>query len=352
MATVVQFTSPGEVELVDCPAPELASGMMRVRTFYSGISAGTELTAYRGSNPYVTKHWDVGQRLFVDGEPSFSYPVAGWGYSEVGQVVELGPDTAGVAVGDVVHGIWGHRSEAVLPAARLAAQRLPQGVPALSGVFFRVGAIALNAVLAADVQLGDRVVVFGQGVIGLLATRLAVLSGARVAAVDALPRRRQLAAAMGAERTWDVAPDGGVGAQVRSWTGGSGADTAIELSGNDRALHEAIRSVVADGTVVASGFYQGGAEHLRLGEEFHHNRVRIVASQIGGTPVRLGDRWDHARLLAVFGEQLQRGAVDPTPLVTDVLDAADVATGFAKLDAGDPDVLQVVLRFAEPGSVR
>lgn len=351
MPTVVQFTSPRKVELVECPPAELVPGTARVRTFYSGISAGTELTAYRGSNPYVTKHWDADRRLFLDGTPSFTYPVSGWGYSEVGQVIELGPDAGGVAVGDMVYGIWGHRSEAVLPAGRLSAQRLPESVPAISGVFFRVGAIALNAVLAADVELGDRIVIFGQGVIGLLATRLAVLSGAHVAAVDALPRRRELAVAMGAEQVWDVSPDDGVGAEVRRWSG-CGADAAIELSGNDRALHEAIRSVVADGTVVASGFYQGGAEHLRLGEEFHHNRVRIVASQIGGTPVRLGARWDHARLLAVFGEQLRRGAVDPIALVTDVLDAADVATGFAKLDAGDPDTLQVVLRFAEPGDVR
>ena len=138
--------------------------------------------------------------------------------------------------------------------------------------------------LAADVRLGDRVAVFGQGVIGLLATRLATLAGAEVVAVDALPRRLEAARAMGAVETVAADAPGGAGAAVRAWSGG-GVDAAIELSGNDRALHEAIRSVVVEGTVVASGFYQGGAEHLRLGEEFHHNRVRIVASQISGTPV-------------------------------------------------------------------
>ena len=347
VATVVQFSSPGTVELVECSPATLTPGMVRVRTWYSGVSAGTELTAYRGSNPYVTKHWDTEQRLFVDGAPSFAYPVAGWGYSEVGEVVELGPEASGLQVGDVVYGIWGHRSEAVVAADRLAAQKLPAGVDPLHGVFFRVGAIALNAVLAADVQLGDRLVVFGQGVIGLLATRLAVLSGAHVAAVDGIRRRRELAAGFGAEATWDVAPEGGVGALARQWCGG-GADAAIELSGNYRALHEAIRSVATEGTVVASGFYQGGADALRLGEEFHHNRVRIVASQIGGTPVRLGDRWNHARLLRVFGEQLSRGTIQPGPLVTDIVDADQVGAVFAKLDAGDPDTLQVVLRFDAP----
>ena len=352
MATVVQFSSPNRVELVECAEEELSPGTVRVRTWYSGISAGTELTAYRGTNPYVTKRWDVERRLFVEGSPSFAYPVSGWGYSEVGEVVELGPDAVGLNVGDVVYGIWGHRSDAVVPAERLAAQKLPPGVPPVHGVFFRVGAIALNAVLAADVKLGDRLAVFGQGVIGLLATRLAVLSGATVAGVDAVARRRDLATAMGAAAVLGVDDGEGAGAAVRRWTGGPGADAAIDLSGSYRGLHEAIRSVVPDGVVVASGFYQGGADALRLGEEFHHNRVRIVASQIGGTPIHLGPRWDHARLLSVFGEQLRTGAIDPTQLVTDVLAADDVAGAFAQLDRGDPDTLQVVLRFAGESQAR
>ena len=122
-------------------------------------------------------------------------------------------------------------------------------------------------------------------------------------------------------------------------------DSAIELSGNDRALHEAVRSVVVDGLVVASGFYQGGAEHLRLGEEFHHNRVRIVASQIAGTPVALGPRWDQPRLVRTFMGLVRSGRVDVRSLVTDVVDAADVAAVFARLDRGAPEIVQAVLRF-------
>ncbi len=213
----------------------------------------------------------------------------------------------GPAVGDLVHGIWGHRSEAVLPAAAVA-ERLWMGQDPVSGTFARVGSIALNALLAADVRLGDRVAVFGQGVIGLLATRLAVLAGAEVVAVDSIEPRLDAAHAMGAAHVVRADAPEGAGALVRAWSGGGGVDSAIELSGNDRALHEAVRSVVVDGTVAASGFYQGGAAHLRLGEEFHHNRVRIVASQISGTPVALGPRWDQPRLVRTFMDQVRRGA--------------------------------------------
>jgi 2-desacetyl-2-hydroxyethyl bacteriochlorophyllide A dehydrogenase len=344
---VVSFIAPREVRLVGCEEQPLLPGTVRVRTWYSGISAGTELTAYRGSNPYLTGTWDPERRLFVEGEPSFRYPVEGWGYSEVGEVVDVADDVAadatGPTPGDVVHGIWGHRSDAVVPAATVSA-RVWTGEDPISGTFARVGSIALNAVLAAEVRLGDRTAVFGQGVIGLLATRLATLSGAEVIAVDALPRRLDAARAMGATEVVPADAPGGAGAVVRAWATG-GVDSAIELSGNDRALHEAVRSVVVDGTVVASGFYQGGAAHLRLGEEFHHNRVRIVASQIAGTPPALGPRWDQPRLVATFMEQVRRGRVDVRSLVTDVVDALDVATVFERLDQGDPEILQAVLRF-------
>ncbi|MDZ5663604.1 zinc-binding alcohol dehydrogenase [Nocardioides sp. S-58] len=344
MPDVVSFTAPFEVSLVPVEEQPLVPGSVRIRTWYSGISAGTELTAYRGSNPYLTRTWDPKRRLFVDGEPSFAYPVQGWGYSEVGEVVEVADDVDAPVVGDVVHGIWGHRSEAVVPAAALR-DRTWTGEDPLGGTFARVGAIALNAVLAAEARLGDRVAVYGQGVIGLLATRLAVLGGADVVAVDGVAQRRDAARAMGAVEV--LAPDvpGGAGAHVRAWSGGGGVDSAIELSGTTRALQEAVRSVVLDGTVVASGFYQGGAEHLRLGEEFHHNRVRIVASQISGTPLALGPRWDQARLVRTFMDQVRRGRVDVRSLVTDVVDATDVAAIFERLDRGDDDVLQAVLRF-------
>ena len=345
MPQIVSFVAPHEVVVEECGTAPLGPGTVRVSTWYSGISAGTELTAYRGSNPYLTGTWDPELRLFLPGRPTFDYPVRGWGYSEVGEVTEVAADVDDIAVGQVVYGIWGHRSDAVVPR-HLVFGTLDDGADPVMGVFARVGAIALNAVLAADTRLGDRLAVFGQGVIGLLATRLAVLAGADVVAVDGLARRLEVATAFGASHVLDATAEGGAGAAARAWSGGSGVDAAIELSGNVRALHEAIRSVVVDGTVVASGFYQGGAADLRLGEEFHHNRVRILASQISGTPVALGPRWDQRRLVATVMRRVVSGDVDVRPLLTDVHPVEDVAVAFRALDSGDPETLQCVLRFA------
>ncbi|MER7868618.1 zinc-binding alcohol dehydrogenase [Streptomyces cellulosae] len=348
MERVVQFTGPRHVEIAEHEREPLPPGHLRVRTRYSGISAGTELTAYRGTNPYLTRTWDPEARLFHEGAAGIEYPVAGWGYSEVGEVVEVSPEldgTPGLPVtGDLIWGIWGHRSEGIVPAERVIGHTLPDGLDPLAGAFARVGAIAYNAVLAGDIHLGEDVAVFGQGVIGLLTTRLAQLSGARVTAVDALDGRLGTARRYGAHTTLNARTDQ-VAERVREATGGLGADLAIEISGAYPALHEALRSVAVGGRVVASGFYQGDGIGLRLGDEFHHNRVQLVCSQIGGVPPQLSGRWNVERLQQTFLRLVAEGQVDVTSLVSHVVPAADAADAYVLLDERPAEALQVVLEF-------
>ncbi|MGN9838464.1 zinc-dependent alcohol dehydrogenase [Nonomuraea sp. H19] len=340
---VITFEEPGHVRLgLESPA-DLVPGSVRVRTIYSGVSAGTELTAYRGTNPYLTRKWDTERRLFVDGQ-THAYPLTGWGYQEVGEVVEAAADVADPPVGALVWGIWGHRAEAVVPAEKLVGHVLPPGADPLTGAFARVGAIALNAVHAADVHLGDQIAVFGQGVIGLLATRLAVLSGARVIAADSIPDRLELARRFGAAETFDVAA-GSVAEFMRKRV--EGADTVIELSGSHQGLHEAIRTVRKGGRVVAAGFYQGDGVGLRLGEEFHHNQVQLVSSQIGGVASWLAHRWDVERLQRTFMELVHRGEIDAAELISHVMPIERAAEAFDLLDKHQSEVLQLVFRFEE-----
>ena len=343
----MRFTGPRTVDAVMLPSPDLAPGEVRVRTIASGISAGTEMTAYRGTNPYLTSSWDPDLRLFDGAHPDTpSYPLEGWGYSEVGEVIEMADASEGstpdVAVGDVVWGIWGHRSEAVLPAAALRGHILPPGQDPRVGCFVRVAAIALNAVIAARAGIGDTVVVFGQGVIGLLATHFAKMSGCRVIAVEGLAPRRALAAQVAdlvLEPSAETAP------RVRALTGGHGADVAIELSGSYHALREALRVVGPDSTVIAAGFYQGPATALALGEEFHHNRVSLVASQIGAVPSFLHPRWDRDRLQKVVIGLLTTGRPDVLPLISHTFPLAEAAAAYHLLDSSPEATMQVLLDF-------
>ncbi|MEV1168284.1 zinc-binding alcohol dehydrogenase [Nonomuraea sp. NPDC049784] len=340
---VITFEEPGRVRVsLESPA-DLVPGSVRVRTIYSGVSAGTELTAYRGTNPYLNRHWDTERRLFVDGQ-THAYPLTGWGYQEVGEVVEAASDVADPPVGSIVWGIWGHRAEAVVPAEKLVGHVLPPGADPLTGVFARVGAIALNAVHAADVHLGDQIAIFGQGVIGLLATRLAVLSGARVLAADAIPDRLELARKFGAAEVIDVRA-GSVAEYMRKRI--EGADSVIELSGTHQGLHEAIRTVRKGGRVVAAGFYQGDGVGLRLGEEFHHNQVQLVSSQIGGVASWLAHRWDVERLQRTFMALVHEGQVEVGDLISHVVPVERAAEAFDLIDKHQSEVLQLVFTFEE-----
>jgi 2-desacetyl-2-hydroxyethyl bacteriochlorophyllide A dehydrogenase len=343
---VVTLTGPRRVEVLPAPPAPLPPGHVRVRTLFSGISAGTELTQFRGTTPHAQRRWLPDERVFVDQPSSGFYPNTVWGYSEVGEVVELGAgvDAGTVAPGSVVWGMWGHRGEAVLPAEVVARRVLPPSVDPLWGTFVRVGAVALGAVLAADLHVGETAAVFGQGVIGLLATQLAVANGARVVAVDGIAVRRAHAAACGAQVCLDPAAED-VGRVCRALTGDRGADACVELSGSYAALHEAVRSTAPGGRVVAAGFYQGDGLGLRLGEEFHHNRVQLVSSQISAVPPWMANRWTPERLHATVVDLIAECRLDVRRLVGDVVPVRRAAQAYALLDADPAGALQVVLDF-------
>ena len=341
----IAFRSPRTISFMEEPARALQPSEVRLRTLYSGISTGTELTAFRGTNPYLHKRWDDLSRLFVTGEPTFPYPLDGWGYEQVGSVETVGPGVTGLVPGALVWGAWGHRSAAVVAESRLAGRVLPAGVRPLCGVFARIGAVALNALLDADVHVGETVAIFGQGVPGLVATQLARLNGGTVVAVDRLPRRLELARTLGAANVVDASTTPAA-ETIRTLTDGRGADVVIDLTGSTAALHEAIRSAAYAARVVVAGFTQGEARGLRLGEEFHHNRIELRSSQIASVPPRLAPRWTPLRLERTIVDLHEEGRLELEALVSHVLPAADAADAFRLLDERPDEAVQVVLEFS------
>lgn len=325
--------------------PALTAEEVRIRTLFSGVSAGTELSQYRGTNPFMQRRWDADMRLFRPAtEPSWTYPVRNLGYEEVGEIIEVGSGVKDIQPGQRVFGTWGHRTHHIAHRDYARDRLMPSGADARIGIFSHIGAVALNGVHDAAIRMGDLVVVFGLGVPGQIVAQAARASGATVVGVDPVAARREMALRLGADRVLDPT-QGSVAELIKSETGGRGADVCIEVSGASAALAEAIRTVAYSSRVVAMGFFQGEARGLALGEEFHHNRIELVCSQISGVAPAASHRWSKPRLWQTAVRLQHEGRLSLLPLITHTVPFTEAPGLFARLDAGEPDVLQSMLTF-------
>jgi threonine dehydrogenase-like Zn-dependent dehydrogenase len=340
MPAELLLTAPGVLELAPYEEPQMGRRSIRARALVSGISQGTELSLLRGSSPFGAKRFDPDLRLFVADDLPV-YPLR-LGYEWVGAVTAIGEDVVEVQVGDHVHAALPHRETQTIDLdGALPWSLLPPGLAPDRAAFLQSTTIALQAVHDAEIALGGRVAVFGLGVFGLLTVQLARRSGAvHVVAVDPVAARRELALQLGADRVLDPAD---AGAEIKKVDGA--LDVTIEFSGRYDALHEALRSVRLAGRVVAAGFYAGGGDALRLGEEFHHNRLTLVASMQGwGAPSRRAG-WHRPRLRATALSLLVDGEVSVDDLVTHRHRFAAAAEAFRLIDERQAEVLRMQLDY-------
>jgi 2-desacetyl-2-hydroxyethyl bacteriochlorophyllide A dehydrogenase len=348
MGKVVVFIEPRTLGFTEYEDRPLAANEVRLQTLYSGISAGTELTAYRGSNPRFYKHWDDKARLFATAEEaSIKYPISGWGYEECGKVVELGIEVTSVKVGDVIYGTWGHRTHHIVTEDYASKRVLFANLDPILGIFSQMGAISLNGILDAAIRISETVAVFGMGAPGQIVAQLAKKSGARVIGVDLIDMRLEVAQKLGAIDVAINSCKGNVADQIKAMTDNRGADVSIEVTGSYSALHEAIRSTAYSAKVVALGFFLETGEGLCLGEEFHHNRINIVCSQIYGVGPELTYRWNEERLVHSAMRLQSEGVLNLLPIITHVYPFNEAAEAFRMCDAESEKTIQVALDFTK-----
>jgi len=335
----VWFSGPREVEVRTEVLSGPGAGEVLVEAVASLISAGTELVVYRGD---CTSPEEYG--LDRPGRAGrFPFPVR-FGYQVVGRVVEAGRDAA-FAPGQLVFARHPHQSLFTLPATAppVWAYPVPAGVGVEEAAFANLFGVALNALLDVPVRVGDRVVVSGLGVIGLLLARLCRLTAATLILVEPRAWRREVATRIGADA---VVPPAEAGAAIDALTEGRGADVYFEASGAPPALQAAIAGTGQDGTVVVVSNYGGRRVELALAPEFHYRRLRVVSTLAGVVNPALSPRWDRARRAAVAMEWLARDGVGW--LVSHRLPLREAATAYRLLDSGAEGVLGVLLTYDRP----
>jgi 2-desacetyl-2-hydroxyethyl bacteriochlorophyllide A dehydrogenase len=289
------FEGPRRIAVRDVTLPAPAAGEVRVRALASAISQGTELLLYRGEGP---EPFDPSV-----GAIGVTYPRR-YGYAWVGSVLERGPAVpaqagapAALEEGTRVFALAPHGDAHVLGPGE--ARRIREDIPAARAALAANLETAVTCAWDAETAIGERVVVLGAGVVGILVAWLLVRGGADVTLIDPGSRRRAAAHALvpTAKLEEVSTPD-------------ARADVVIEATGDPRALDHAIAWAAPSARIVVASFYGRRRAPIDLGDAFHRRRLTLVASQVSSIPPRLSARWDAARRFALVEDLLGEPNLD------------------------------------------
>jgi 2-desacetyl-2-hydroxyethyl bacteriochlorophyllide A dehydrogenase len=328
-AQALFFVDRGQVELRLVPLRAPLPGQLLVRTMFSGISAGTELLAYRGQlDPAMVRDETLGS---LGG--AFRYPFA-YGYSAVGCVERSRSD---VAEGTLVFAFHPHQDRFVVDANDVIV--LDAAIEARRATWFPLVETALQVVLDCGPVLHEPVVVIGLGEVGILVALLLQRAGAAVLGIEIRPARRELGQALGLP----VAAPADAGSLVAELSGGRGAALLVEASGAPDALSSSLDLMAHEGTVLVTSWYGTRSVPLPLGGAFHRRRLTIRSTQVSTIGSAQAVRWDIPRRRSVAAALLAQLPFGSLPALD--VPFSEAARAYADLDAGRGDHLHVRLRY-------
>lgn len=281
LARAFWTVAAGRGELREEKLGPVAEGMVRVRALASGISRGTEALVFAGRVPP--------SQFAVMGAPlmggAFPFPVR-YGYSAVGV------DAAGRRVFVL------HPHQDVFDAPAGMCIPVPEAVPSARAVLAANMETAVNIAWDAAPLAGERMMVVGAGVVGLLtAALLARIPGASVTVVDIDPARAALAARLGCRF---ALPDAAPAEQ----------ELIVHASASEAGLRTALACAAFEGRIVEASWFGDRSPALPLGEAFHVKRLRLVSTQVGSVATAMRGRRTHGQRLALALDLLADAAYD------------------------------------------
>jgi hypothetical protein len=281
--------APGRGEVRSEPLPAPGSDQLQVHTVASGVSRGTEALVFGGRVP--SSQYQAMRAPLMSG--SFPFPVK-YGYSAVGRTDD----------GRRVFVLHPHQDVFVAPAPLCVP--VPDDVPTERAVLAANMETALNAMWDAAPLAGERTLVVGAGVVGLLAASLlARVPAARVTVVDLDRSRARLAHEFGCDfATPDAAP--------------REQELIVHASASAAGLRLALEHAAFEARIVEASWYGDHAVSVPFGEAFHSRRLRLIASQVGAVAPTMRGRRSHVERLALALELLADPRYDhllegPTP---------------------------------------
>jgi 2-desacetyl-2-hydroxyethyl bacteriochlorophyllide A dehydrogenase len=333
----VVFTAPREVALEPQEFGAPGPGQALLRTDYTLISTGTELTALTGDFP-PNSVWSNYIR----------YPT-GIGYSNVATVQEVGEGVTQVKPGDRVGSMAAHATHAVLPVHLLWP--LPDGVDSEAATFATLAEIVMGGVRRSRLMFGESVAIVGAGLLGQLAARFCAVAGAwPILLIDtAGPRLETAHRFVPAVHTLQMTADD-ARPEVERLTRGRMADVVFEVTGNPPAFPGAVKLARRLGRVVLLGSPRGPVT-VDLHNEVHTWSLEIIGAHNSAHPPAETPNtpWPIARHVELFLEWLRAGMVDVRPLITHRYPWRQTPDAYRMLLDDRSRALGVVLDWSEAG---
>ncbi len=328
----VYFTAPCQVELRQEALAESGAGQVLVETQLSAISAGSEMLLYRGQFPNLLDTFD-------SISSGVAYPTP-YGYACVGRVVQVGSHVDPAWAGRRVFSFQPHTSHFIAAPSSLIP--IPEEISLEAACFLSNMETAVNLVQDGAPILAERVLVLGQGVIGLLTTSLLREFPLEcLVTADNYKARREISLALGAADSLDASqPDFPARARALLKTG---ADLTFELSGNPAALNDAIALTAFSGRVVIGSCYGEKRASLDLGGSFHRSRIRLISSQVSTLAPELSGRWDKSRRFAAAWQALRR--IQPEKWITHRFALSRVDEAYALLQDRPQEAIQILIEY-------
>ena len=363
----------GRLELQDVPAPIAPPGGILVRTAYSVISPGTEkmkveqarmslLQKAKARPDQVKKVLDtartLGWKAAMEKVRNRLESPTPLGYSAAGVVVAVDELNTRFSVGDRVAcgGAECAFHAEMIAVPDLLAAPVPDGVEDCQAAYTTLASISMEAVRQSGAGLGERVLVMGQGLVGLLATSLLRTAGARVMAVDYVQGRLTTAVAMGAEKVVNPSQSN-LEEEVRAWTNGYGVDSVLLcVGGKGRDAADAAIAALRDrGVMVIVGIYDAELSwktaymkdiQVRYSRSYGPGRYD-PSYEWGGKDYPIGHvRWTENRNFESCLHLMKSGALNLQPVTTRTASFADAVSVYDELmRAGNADI-GVVLAYA------
>jgi 2-desacetyl-2-hydroxyethyl bacteriochlorophyllide A dehydrogenase len=327
------FTNPYKIEIHEKTLQPLEPDEMLVETQYSAISPGTELLIYRGEAP---RELAADENIKALGG-SLSFPLQ-YGYAAVGKVIEVGEDLNQNWLDRSIFSFQPHQTHFVSTPSDVIL--LGEGISPQSAVFLPNMETAVNFLMDGQPIIGERVAVFGQGIVGLLTTALlSKFPLKELLTLDLHPNRRTASREAGATQSLDPSLIESL-SQVRAE---NGIDLVYELSGSPKSLDQAISVTGFAGRVVVGSWYGQKQVCLDLGGHFHRSRIQLISSQVSTLAPSIRGRWDKARRFELAWDLIIQ--VQPERWITHRLPFQQATRGYRLLDQNPQEVIQVLLEY-------